>query len=159
MARHLQHGHQDQLFYLGVGVSSFTDKDSNTDKTDGPLTPDTQLPDPARRRFSRSAIVGSAVVLSLGNRAAWGNSQLVGCMSLATIQSFNPTGGPTGGGAFVSAPNGRSQHNPELAKQIHETGGGNAGFIGGSTGEKADKGDFATKADPNSDGVCLFVKT
>jgi len=136
-------------------MSSFTDKGSNTDKTDDPLTPDTQLPDPARRRFSRSAIVGSAVVLSLGNRAAWGKDQLVGCMSLATIQSFNPTGGPTGGGAFVSAPNGRSQHNPGLAKQIHETGGGYPGFVGPP---KPKKKDFYTIQDPDSDGVCLFKK-
>ena len=40
----------------------------------------------SRRRFTRSAVVGGAVVLSLGNRAAWGNQ--VFCVSATTMASF-----------------------------------------------------------------------
>ena len=40
----------------------------------------------SRRRFTRSAVVGGAVVLSLGNRAAWSNQ--VFCVSATTMASF-----------------------------------------------------------------------
>jgi hypothetical protein len=45
-----------------------------------------------RRRFTRNAIAGSAVLLSLGNRPAWGQDPtLAGCMSVMTLNSFDPT--------------------------------------------------------------------
>tara|TARA_R110002072_G_scaffold84388_24_gene191484 strand:- start:15101 stop:15490 length:390 start_codon:yes stop_codon:yes gene_type:complete len=124
-------------------VSSFTDKDSKTDATDSPLAPAAQVPDPGRRRFSRSAIAGSAVLLSLGNRAAWG--QQVGCMSLATLNSFNPSTG-----MFISAPAGRPEHNEGLAKDIHR--------ISSPPNYLGTDGTYSTCKDPNSlDGVC-YVK-
>ena len=99
-------------------MGSFTDKDSSTDTAGSPLESAGPLPDTSRRRFSRSAIAGSAVLLSLGNRAAWGAQ--VGCMSVATLNSFNPA--PTGGtGTFMSAPGARPDHqNLNLAQKIHD---------------------------------------
>jgi hypothetical protein len=48
----------------------------------------------SRRRFSRNAIVGGAVMLSLGNRAAWATSSA--CLSPMLLQSyFNNVGGFT----------------------------------------------------------------
>jgi hypothetical protein len=108
------------------------------------MSPDMQVPDPARRRFSRSAIVGSAVLLSLGNRAAWGTSNVVGCMSLATINSFDPTKN-----AFVSAPAGRPKHNEHLAAEIHRLAD-KPTYLGGSDGT------YSTCREPNTlDGVCV----
>jgi hypothetical protein len=127
-------------------VSSFKDKDSKTDTTESLLAPASQVPDPSRRRFSRSAIAGSAVLLSLGNRAAWG--QQMGCMSVATLNSFNPSTG-----MFISAPaGGKPGQQPELAAQIHRVSGGSSDFIGEST-------EYVTISDPSSqDSVCLVKK-
>lgn len=47
-----------------------------------------QSPDTNRRRFARSAVVGSAVFLSLGNRAAWGIPSAGTCMSVSILDSF-----------------------------------------------------------------------
>lgn len=127
-------------------MSRFTDKDSKTDTTESPLVPDGQVQDPSRRRFSRSAIAGSAVLLSLGNRAAWGQD-VVGCMSVASLNSFNPSTG-----MFISAPaGGKPGQNPDLAAKIHEISDP-PNYIGEST-------EFITVKDPNSiDGVCLIKK-
>jgi hypothetical protein len=125
-------------------VSSFTDKDSKTDTTGSPSAPVSQVPDPSRRRFSRSAIAGSAVLLSLGNRAAWGQD-VIGCMSLATLNSFNPSTG-----MFVSAPAGRPDHNEDLAAEIHRISSP-PDYLGGTDGT------YSTCQDRDSlDGVCLI---
>mgnify|MGYP003703312193 CR=1 FL=1 len=116
--------------------------DNNSDlKTDGSEPAGAgQLPDANRRRFSRNAIMGSAVVLSLGNRAAWG--QTIGCMSVMTLESFNPDTG------FASAHPGRLGHDEDLARQIHE--------IGAPPTYLGSRGGLSTCQDPNSiDGVCL----
>lgn len=100
----------------------------------------------SRRRFSRGAIAGSAVLLSLGNRAAWGGGtvHVVGCMSLATLNSFNPETG-----MFVSAPGGRPYHNEDLAREIHRIGNP-PDFLGRD-------GQWEICEDPRSlDGVCLI---
>jgi hypothetical protein len=131
-------------------VGSFTDKDSSTEKTDSPLESAGPLPDASRRRFSRSAIAGSAVLLSLGNRGAWGAQ--VGCMSLATLNSFNPA--PTGGtGTFMSAPGARPAHNVDLAQKIHDIS--NPPNYIGSAGTGTNR--YCTRVNPQSlDGVCLY---
>ncbi|CAA0123455.1 Uncharacterised protein [Halioglobus japonicus] len=121
-------------------MSSFTDKDSNKDNIDGP-SPASQVPDPSRRRFSRSAIAGSAVLLSLGNRAAWG--QTVGCMSVATLNSFDPATQH-----FVSAPAGRPEHNENLAAEIHR--------ISSPPNYLGTDGTWSSCKEPGSvDGICL----
>jgi hypothetical protein len=74
-----------------------------------------------RRRFTRNAIAGSAVLLSLGNRGAWGQVVNPNCMSVSTLNSFNPTRYPDRG--FASQPPGgvnKDGHNPDLAQQIHD---------------------------------------
>ena len=128
-------------------MSSFTDKDSKTDTIEGPVAPASQVADPSRRRFSRSAIAGSAVLLSLGNRAAWGQDT-IGCMSVATLNSFNPSTG-----MFISAPaGGKPGQNPQLAAEIHRVSGGPPAYLGETT-------EFDTVRDPNSiDGICLRRK-
>ena len=49
-----------------------------------------------RRRFTRNAIVGSAVMLTLGNRAAWGDGTggdaPVQCVSTPTLLSYRAFG-------------------------------------------------------------------
>ncbi len=108
----------------GGGVGSFTDKDSDTKTVGEQLTPNGELQNLNRRRFSRNALASSAVLLSLANRSAWGG-QTMGVMSVATLNSFNPATG-----LFVSAPSGnlnrsslqqpsKPAHNVELAKEIH----------------------------------------
>ena len=131
-------------FFPGVYVSSFTDKDSKTDAPESPLAPSAQVADPGRRRFSRSAIAGSAVLLSLGNRAAWG--QQIGCMSVATLNSFNPSKG-----VFISAPAGnRPAHNEGLAADIHR--------ISSPPNYLGTDGTYSTCKDPSSlDSIC-YVK-
>jgi hypothetical protein len=127
-------------------VGSFTDKDSSTEKADSPLESTGPIPDPGRRRFSRSAIAGSAVLLSLGNRAAWGAQ--VGCMSVATLNSFNPATGN-----FMSAPGARPEHNVDLAAKIHEIS--NPPNYIGSAGSGTNR--YCTRQNPQSlDGVCLY---
>jgi hypothetical protein len=98
-------------------VGSFTDKDkdNDTDAAGNPLTETGQLQDPNRRRFSRNALVGSAVLMSLGNRSAWGG-QIVDSMSIPTLNSFNPSTN-----MFVSTPaQTRPGHNPVVARTIHD---------------------------------------
>jgi hypothetical protein len=121
-------------------VSSFTDKEGNAETTgEQPAAP--QLQNPNRRHFSRTALAGSAVLLSLGNRAAWG--QTMGCMSLTTLASFNPATG-----MFMSAPAGRPDHNPQLAAEIHR--------ISTAPTFQGTDGTVSSCQDPNSiDGVCL----
>jgi hypothetical protein len=48
----------------------------------------------SRRRFTRNAVVGSAVLFSLGNRAAWGgeNHSNETCMSRTILASFVANG-------------------------------------------------------------------
>ncbi len=105
-------------------MDRLTDKNHDNDAAgDSSLAPKDALADPNRRRFSRTALTGSAVLLSLGNRAAWGGqTQIMGVMSLATLNSFNPATG-----LFISAPTGKlgkaqtakPAHNVNLAKEIH----------------------------------------
>ena len=46
----------------------------------------------SRRRFTRNAVVGSAVLVSLGNRAAWGQDPGETCMSATILASFVANG-------------------------------------------------------------------
>lgn len=79
----------------------------------GPAAPGSQPATQSRRRFTRGAVVGSAVLLSLGNRAAWGTYSYYGgyghkggkgkkdkvCVSQHMLNSFvmgkgNPSAAP-----------------------------------------------------------------
>lgn len=133
-------------------MGSFTDKDNETDAVGGPLAPTGQLQDPNRRRFSRNALAGGAVLLSLGNRSAWGG-QTMGVMSLATLNSFNPATG-----MFVSAPVSKQGllpvekpgHNVELAKEIHR--------ISSPPDYLGTDGKYSTCKNPNSFESIVLVK-
>ena len=132
---------------LGVVLDKDSEKDRN-DAAGAPQDAATEaLQDPSRRRFSRGALAGGAVLLSLGNRSAWGNAPgfPIGCMSLTTLNSFNPQTG-----MFVSAPSGaiRPDHNENLAAELHRIG--DAPLFTGTDGE------YSVCEDPNSlDSVCL----
>jgi hypothetical protein len=149
---------------LGVGVGSFTDKDSDTNAAGDQLVPTGQLHDPNRRRFSRNALASSAVLLSLANRSAWGG-QTMGVMSLATLNSFDPATG-----LFVSAPvsklsqtqnlvnvnqqvstqTDKPGHNVELAKEIHR--------ISSPPDYLGTDGRYSTCKDPKSFDSVVLVK-
>ena len=128
-------------------MSSFRDKHGNAVV---PAENSALPPDAGRRRFSRRALAGGAVLVSLGNRSAWGQT-VVGCMSVATIASFNPETG-----MFVSAPGGRPEHDEALAAEIHQVSGPFDGDYFG-TGPGTDGVTiYSTCQDPAElDGVCL----
>jgi hypothetical protein len=127
-------------------VNDFTD--NNSDAADPGSAHSGQLQDPKRRSFSRKALVGSAVVLSLGNRSAWGGANL--CMSVATIASFDPTTG-----MFISAPAGRPDHNPDLAAEFHRISSAEDDYIGTGYGSNGNK-KYSSCRDPSSfDSRCL----
>lgn len=98
----------------------------------------------SRRHFSKAALAGGAVMLSLGSRAAWGGGgQVAGCMSVMTLNSFHPETG-----MFTSSPAGRPEHNLELARDIHNIGGA-PDYLGKS-------GRWRTCEDPSkANYVCL----
>jgi hypothetical protein len=106
-------------------------------------------PDQGRRRFSRAALGGGAVLASLGNRSAWGQTNL-GCMSVMTIASFNPQTG-----MFVSAPGGRPEHNEALAAEIYRIAGGNPNYLGTGIGSDGNVYTACVNRD-NRDSVCLI---
>jgi len=130
-------------------VDSFTDKNSDVAAAGSEPARSGQLQDPKRRSFSRKAIVGSAVLLSLGNRSAWGQANL--CMSVATINSFDPAAN-----MFVSAPSGqlRPDHNPDLAREIHRISSATDDYIG--TGIGTDGNTYSSCPDQyNYEARCL----
>jgi hypothetical protein len=124
-------------------VSNFTDK-TDEEYTEGSASVTAAKPTNLQRRhFSRNALAGSAVLLSLGNRNAWG--QTIDCMSVATINSFDPATG-----MFASAPPGRPDHNENLAAEIHR--------ISSPPDYLDTDGTFSTCEDPESiDGICLVM--
>jgi len=125
----------------GIGVGLNNIPDSNSDKRD--LASDREIPNPQRRRFARNALGGGAVMLSLGNRAAWG--QTIGCMSIATINSFDPNTQ-----MFMSAPGARPEHNESLASEIHR--------LGVAPDYLGTDGTYTTcQDDANPEGVCLIL--
>jgi hypothetical protein len=126
-------------------LDNLTDKNGETDAKGAELGEADQLDNANRRRFSRNALVGSAVLLSLGNRSAWGGGgRSMGCMSLATINSFDPATG-----MFVSAPAGRPTRNEDLAAEIHR--------IADKPTWKGRDGTYSSCQDPDSiDSVCLI---
>ena len=131
-------------------MAGFTDNNGNAYTKGGKPAQCGPLPDPGRRRFSRTALASSAVLLSLGNRSAWGQT-VVDCMSATTLDSFNPATG-----MFISAPGGRPEHNETLAAEIHHISAPNDGNYFatgiGTDGETI----YSTCQDLDSiDGVCL----
>jgi hypothetical protein len=135
-------------------VDHLTDKDHDTEATGDHSAAQGSLTDPNKRRFSRNALTGAAVLLSLANRAAWGGqTQVMGVMSVATLNSFNPATG-----LFVSAPTGqagravvRPGHNVELAKEIRRISP-NPPFTGGTDGT------YSTCKDATSFDSVVLVK-
>jgi hypothetical protein len=122
-------------------VGSFTDKNGAKNTAGSESAQAGQLQDPNRRHFSRTALAGSAVLLSLGNRSAWG--QTIDCMSVTTINSFDPTTG-----MFASAPAGKPGHNENLAAEIHR--------ISSPPDYLGTDGTFSTCQDPDAiDSICL----
>jgi hypothetical protein len=122
-------------------VGSFTDNNGAENTAGCASAPVGQPIDHRRRNFSRNALAGSAVLLSLGNRSAWG--QTIDCMSVTTINSFNPATG-----MFTSAPAGRPDHNENVAAEIHR--------ISTPPDYLGTDGTFSTCKDPNSlDSICL----
>lgn len=127
------------------------DDESAKERSDTVARP--AVTDPSRRKFSRHAIAGSAVLLSLGNRAAWGGATgNAGCMSVMTLNSFNPETG-----MFVSAPAGRQEHDEDLARAIHQIGNPNGLRNPSSyTGVSSD-GKWRVCEEPGTlDRVCLI---
>jgi len=105
---------------LGVDLDNFDEQQSGSADTQNASADAGPAADSStRRRFSRNAVIGGAVLLSLGNRSAWGGSpdNTAGCMSVMTLNSFNPEEGH-----FISAPAGRPEHNEDLAAAIHRIG-------------------------------------
>ncbi|MEM9253852.1 MAG: hypothetical protein AAGA91_00310 [Pseudomonadota bacterium] len=126
---------------------SADNRDSENPGTPSPATPQEALANPTRRRFSARAVAGGAVLLSLGNRAAWGQTEVIGCMSVMTLNSFNPATG-----MFISAPAGRPFHNEPLAQAIHDIAGP-PNYIG-----QDDTGTYQNCVDPGDiDGVCMVI--
>ena len=132
--------------------------DDNKDSSAGPAdnrpadATHEELPSQSRRRFSRTALASSAVLLSLGNRTAWGQT-VVGCMSVATLDSFNPSTG-----MFQSAPGSRPEHNESLAAEIHHVSAPDDGnyFAEDQTGTDGSTV-YSTCQDPALiDGICLI---
>lgn len=122
-------------------MGSFTDNSGDQDSECSASAQVGPLQDPNRRKFSRVAIAGSAVLLSLGNRSAW--AQTVDCMSMTTVNSFDPATG-----MFASAPAGRPDHNENLAAEIHR--------ISLPPDYLGTDGTYSTCKDPDSlDGICL----
>ena len=134
-------------------MDHLTDKNHDTNATVDQSATQGAPVDPNRRRFSRNALTGGAVLLSLGNRAAWGaQTQVMGVMSLATLNSFNPATG-----LFISAPTGstavrtvKPAHNVELAKEIHRISSPPA-YLGND-------GKYSTCKDPTSFDSIVLVK-
>jgi len=76
---------------IGGDLNNFTDKENDVSADGNALLVETQPPGSTRRRFTRNGIVGSAVVFSLGNRAAWGQAEPT-CMSTLILESARPDG-------------------------------------------------------------------
>lgn len=159
-------------------MGSFTDKNGNENSECSLPAEAGQLQDPDRRHFSCAALAGGAVLLSLGNRSAWGRSQTIGCMSVMTLNSFDPTTGmfasipagrpgrsadapghlDGGPGHSANAPGhladsrghsfGRPGHNENLAAEIHR--------ISLPPNYLGTDGTYSTCKDPDAlDGICL----
>lgn len=79
-----------------MGVDNFSDQDKPT--SEGPDNTTGQQAGASRRNFTRRAVAGSAVFLSLGNRAAWGavTDPANQCLSVNHYLSYNPAGGNFG---------------------------------------------------------------
>jgi hypothetical protein len=133
-------------------VGSNTSKNGETIEEDGSEVQTGLQPNLARRRFSRTALASSAVLLSLGNRSAWGQT-VVDCMSVATLDSFNPATG-----FFASVPGGRPEHNETLAAEIHYVSAPDDGkWIATGTGTDGIT-TYATRYDKdNKDSICLVA--
>ena len=77
-------------------LNNRTDQDSSVShETDGDSTE--TFNKTSRRRFTRNALVGGTVMLSLSNRAAWGQGMVDNCLSEPTWTSW-----VNGGDMFVS---------------------------------------------------------
>lgn len=136
---------------VSTDSDKFLAESGDESQVNGEQNPCGQLSDPGRRRFSHAAIASTAVLASLGNRPAWGQT-VVGCMSVTTIASFNPATG-----MFTSAPGGRPDHNEPLAEEIHHVSSPYDGdYLGSGLGTDGTT-QYSTCPEPgNPDSVCLI---
>ena len=97
--------------------NSSDDKGNNT-TTEAVSSPVVNEPlDSTRRRFTRNALGGSAVVFSLGNRAAWGGTATIDqCLSAPTWESW----APGGAGRASFDPNTADPSNPMDAAKLEK---------------------------------------
>jgi hypothetical protein len=89
-------GSVDTKCKTGMGLSNSFDRDedSRLPRDHHSQAVDEQLQRTSRRRFTRNGIVGSAVIFSLGNRAAWGRPVTGTCVSPVVWASWTaPNGG------------------------------------------------------------------
>ena len=90
------------------------DKEASLDNADLVQAEDSQELNPSRRRFTRNGFIGSAVILSLGSRAAWGQTAGAECLSVATWGSY-----VDGGMEFASLQPGNQQKS-DIADTIRD---------------------------------------
>lgn len=105
----------------GTGLNNSSDNDNAMSSEDTSSAKAGRVSSTNRRRFTRNAIAGSAVILSLGNRSAWGAKvDPANCMSVATLNSFNPN---IAEGFASMPPDGKDGHSKALAEDIHRITG------------------------------------
>ena len=101
---------------MGVDLDNYSDNECSSGTDDQASPVDSKDTAATRRRFTRNAVIGSAVVFSLGNRAAWGQDVSPECLSLQTWGSYTPA---AGGGYFSSmAPVGTDRYNIQKEKLV-----------------------------------------
>jgi hypothetical protein len=79
---------------LGVGLDKTSDKDQDLTTGSQESAEAYEASTTTRRRFARNAVVGGAVLATLGNRAAWGQTECNEdpCLSANAWASFNMNG-------------------------------------------------------------------
>jgi len=73
---------------MGVGLDNTSEKKQDLTAELPASADEAPLSHATRRKFARNVVVGGAVFVSLGNRAAWGAPE-PGCMSVVAFDSFN----------------------------------------------------------------------
>lgn len=77
-------------YAVGVNLDKSPDKEHDIPSGDSQgQAADGQRIDPTRRRFSRNAVLGSAVFMSLASRAAWAEVPVEQCLSATTWDSLS----------------------------------------------------------------------
>ncbi len=88
-------------------MNNSSDRDQELQEGASPSAEHGVPPQSTRRRFTRNALMGSVVAVSLGNRTAWGVEH---CMSASILASY-----VAAGNMFASA---QPDHDADLAAEI-----------------------------------------